>query len=1615
MNALCYKIVFSKRLGALVAVGEHTAGQGKAAGTGVRTAVYPSSAVGATAGEFVGSLKAVFASVALTCFTATSIAAGPAANTLPTGAQVTTGNVAISTNGATMNILQSTDKASVNWNSFSIGSGAAVNVHQNSASSVLLNRVVGNDPSQIFGKLTANGQVILINPNGIVFGKGGSVTASAFTASTFGMTDADFQAGKHKFSRNGSTRGVTVEEGADIHTTTTGGYVALIGASVNNQGEIHTQQGAVVMAAGESVALPTALTDSVGVPLSSKVRLELTPSTINASVENGGTITTDGGQVLMQAAAVADAVASITHTGTIDTTGEQGGAVTLQADHGIIKATGKIKANSNNAKNKGGDIIIGRDDKVDPITSKTTTVLAKATDVRGATLESQGGFVETSGEYLETEAITVKAKDWLLDPSNIEIVPDTASETGTTLPAAPQSGPVNYEATTASRVRAKTIADNLNNGTNVTLSTGVDANSTTGDEGNIVVNAPIEKTGDKSAKLTLIANNRIIVNERIGKKADANSETDTGNLDVDMTAHGNRKTGEQGSVVMKNVIDAGNGKVNITATSKTGWEGLIFQGNSGITAGTYTVKGSSLSTAVRFNGGTATFNSSSGDSLIEGNSAGSAHGGVFAAAGSMIDINTTGSNTKATLATDANSAEGVRFGFGGGVTVNTNGNITIGSHNNNSLLRIQANVNVNGGTLTLQGQSSSDGIIIQDANGGAIKHSIKVNNGSSLVMDGRSSGSGTGITGVLGQHAIEMTGDAAGAKGSINMTGTSTSGTGINTSSLTITSDGGEISLIGKGAGNGLALGSIIKGGNINLEGTSTGASQGIYASNAANIKSDTGVVTIKGTSNTGTATQLQGAVTGQTGVTIEGVTNGVTPTTSVPVTNSRSVLIQNTITAETGNIAVTGKINNNTDTGQRAITLVGPTSKLDAKNGNIELNTDSLFLNTGSATMVNAAGTGKGVVSINTTTEGRDVVLGSSDTANKLGIDQGEIAKIAAQKLIIGNSTKGGAIHIETAINASHIDTLSLQTKSEKTVTQATPALPSTVGSIKANNLEVISGAVTLENKSNAIQTIAAKAASLNFVNNGALTIGEVNGTKGVATTGGASVTTRTGNLTIKENVSNNRTGDVILGAGTDAAANDGLGSNIKVGTTSANVKANISNNGKTFLYTGSTSDTDKLEDLNSSLANLDLSAIDGGKQNADSNVTFKTGTTRNTITDGADVQVMFREKIKIGSLTGVEVSKIYGDANTKDTAQAALLVDTKTTLKDNTANQDNSVSDKTAGTIRISNAALIDSLNGSLNTQSTDFSTSKFLKANETNVYKYGALTSNKYDTSLAADQVTVKVLRKEVTYSGVSVISKEYDGSTSANLNGTPTLGTVLAGSSQANDLKVIESDKVQLSGTVNGTYESPNVIGAASQNGRNNITLSGVNLTAFDNSTDINNYTFVAPTLEGRGTISPKTLSLIGTTVADKSFDGNTSATVTNNGTLNGLVGNETLSVTATGTFNNSSIGNQKPVVITGTLANGTGLASNYRVAPASAVANITEAVKPPVPVVPTDGNSRVKVPVGSANPFALASAEDLADDTCSANSIENCYCEPSELNKQVDICYEPKAGAKGSAR
>ncbi len=92
----------------------------------------------------------------------------------------------------------------VKWNSFDVGSDASVNFQQPGSDSVTLNRVLSSNPSEIFGKITAKGQVFITNPNGVTFGRSSSVEVGGLVATTHHISDADFMAGLTTFSRKGA-------------------------------------------------------------------------------------------------------------------------------------------------------------------------------------------------------------------------------------------------------------------------------------------------------------------------------------------------------------------------------------------------------------------------------------------------------------------------------------------------------------------------------------------------------------------------------------------------------------------------------------------------------------------------------------------------------------------------------------------------------------------------------------------------------------------------------------------------------------------------------------------------------------------------------------------------------------------------------------------------------------------------------------------------------------------------------------------------------------------------------------------------------------------------------------------------------------------------------------------------------------------------------------------------------------------------------------------------------------------------------------------------------------------------------------------------------------------
>jgi len=168
-----------------------------------------------------------------------------APGTLPTGAQVVQGQAALSQVGSTLTVQQASARLVTNWDSFDIGQSALVRFVQPSSSAVALNRVLSGDATQILGSLQANGQVFVINPAGVLFGRSARVDVGGLVASSLAMADADFMAGRTVLAGSGGP----VENLGQIQA---GAYVALIAPQVRNGGALLVPHGDVVLAAGHS-------------------------------------------------------------------------------------------------------------------------------------------------------------------------------------------------------------------------------------------------------------------------------------------------------------------------------------------------------------------------------------------------------------------------------------------------------------------------------------------------------------------------------------------------------------------------------------------------------------------------------------------------------------------------------------------------------------------------------------------------------------------------------------------------------------------------------------------------------------------------------------------------------------------------------------------------------------------------------------------------------------------------------------------------------------------------------------------------------------------------------------------------------------------------------------------------------------------------------------------------------------------------------------------------------------------------------------------------------------------------------------------------------------------
>lgn len=231
--------------------------------------------------------------------------AAPATGTLPTNPLVSNGTASFANPAPGQLVVTNSPGAIINWQSFSIGSGAGVRFDQASAASAVLNRVgSGSAPSEIYGRLDSNGRVFLVNPNGIVFGGSAIVDVQGLVASTLNLSDTDFLAGNYRFQ--GGSGALTLQNGARIVTSNRGpnGQVWLVagGRLLTEQGSrIDTAVGQAVLAAGSSLQVTD---DATG-----GMRFTLATTAAN-SLEHYGEIAAQRGAIGMFADSIVHAGAS---------------------------------------------------------------------------------------------------------------------------------------------------------------------------------------------------------------------------------------------------------------------------------------------------------------------------------------------------------------------------------------------------------------------------------------------------------------------------------------------------------------------------------------------------------------------------------------------------------------------------------------------------------------------------------------------------------------------------------------------------------------------------------------------------------------------------------------------------------------------------------------------------------------------------------------------------------------------------------------------------------------------------------------------------------------------------------------------------------------------------------------------------------------------------------------------------------------------------------------------------------------------------------------------------------------------------------------------------------
>ena len=673
---------------------------------------------------------------------------------LPENPSVTHGNASFEKVGNNLTIKQSTQKLITNWSSFNIGKANQVEFKQPSSVSTALNRVQSNDPTHIYGSLKSNGQLVLINPSGVLFHNGSKVDVGSIIASTLNLKDGDFINDKYVFQKNGLS-GVVNNQG-EINAFE-GGTVALIAPQIQNKGKIETTNGTAALISGERVSL--------SLSGNNLIRYSIERGVLNSLIDNKQAIKVDNGTIILSAKGVKEVKnAVVNNSGTLRADGitKQGGKIFLTARNGKISNSGTIAANSNENKggsvrvtaekieindnssietigqNSGGLIEIGgswQNNNKDVYQATTTKIAEGAsldasaydfgdggeivvwsdihnsnskTTVKGTLradggkIQGNGGRIETSGRALDINNIKISTKStagvdgqWLIDPYDITISNNGGS-----------NSKINgsYTATGNNAVVDVGTLESALGSSNVTVFTG-NGGSQSGD---IDVDAPI--TLSSSNTLTLDSNRNININQNITLSSNGGLVLEPGSNNVNGSgtinlASGSSISTSSNATVSPNINLSSTGDVNFTGSGTTTYSGSISgSGNLNKTgSGTVILSGSNSYTgSTKVNSGTLRINSTSS---VPSNHTLVSNGGTYSVYSSAEIAGLSGSggifirnNRTLTLNNSSTQSFSGIISGSGNFTKNGSGSFTL--LNNNTYT---GTTTISGGELTAKG------------------------------------------------------------------------------------------------------------------------------------------------------------------------------------------------------------------------------------------------------------------------------------------------------------------------------------------------------------------------------------------------------------------------------------------------------------------------------------------------------------------------------------------------------------------------------------------------------------------------------------------------------------------------------------------------------------------------------------------------------------------------------------------------------------------------------------------------------------------------------------------------------------------------------------------------